>query len=223
MLRNTEVYGLQHRIDMAVQAQLTFLTFRDSIRDRFAEAFPESDTPPERVLRFLYERAVEGKADRLWLRKLREIRGSNEWKAHKAWLRRAIQHTRELSRTLRDGDSRPTSVDDIRKVRSVAQSTAGLLRRLLEIQKWDERLSENAKISYRNSTLKQLRFASDRILRTHCSVLNKTQRAELIALVVETAGLKTEEMPETIARQFRRAQETPKFSARKRRNSKKAS
>ena len=205
MLRKTEVYGLQHRIDKAVQAQITFVKFRDSVRDRFAETFPEIDIPSERVLQFLYERAVEAKADRLWLRKLRQIKRSNEWKGHEAWLRRAIRQTRELSRTLTDADGRPMSVNDAAKVRSVAQSTAGLLRRLLEIQKWDEQLSEYAKKSYRSSTLKQLRFTSNRILGKHCPALNKTQCAELIALVVETAGLKSEEMPEAIARQFRRA------------------
>ncbi len=204
ILWKTEVYGLQHWIDKAVRAQITFAKFRDTIRERFAEARPESDVPADSVLQSLYERAVEAKTDRLWLAGVRQINRSNEWKAHRDWLDKVIKRTRELEKVLGKGDSRPMSDSDARMVRSVAQSTNGLLGRLLEIQKWDQHLSDWAKVKNRSSSLRQLRFASDRILERNCPRLNKIQRAELGALVIEAAALRTEEMPEAVARQLRR-------------------
>jgi len=86
----------------------------------------------------------------------------------------------------------------------VAQSTEALLARLLEIQSWDQRLSDMANVRNWNSSLRQLRFASDRILQANCPALNKTQRVELIILVIEAAGLRDEESLEAVARQLRR-------------------
>jgi hypothetical protein len=203
-LRNTEVYGLLQRIEKAVRARVTFAKFRDSIRERFATTRPESEVPADSVLQLIYERAVEAKVDRLWLRRLQQIYRSSEWKTHRDWLDKSIKLTRELTKILRQGDSRPISSNDARKIESAAQSIEGLQRRLLGIQKWDQHLAAWAKVSYRNLSLKQLRLATDRILMKKCPSLNQTERAELIALVVETAGLKTEEMPEAVARQLRR-------------------
>jgi hypothetical protein len=200
ILRETEVFGRVHQIDERFRSKTTFENFKRYIADGL---LPGIELPDDRILGYLYERAIDAKTDRAWVRAIQKIARSKSWKEYMKWLDDTTSRARELVLILKTKPQRLPGRDK-QQAKSLAQSLEDFRSRLLEIHRLERRASQIKEVSNKNASLKRARDGMDRTLRTNCPDLNGIQRAEVIAQAVEAIGLKKEDTRDATIRQLSR-------------------
>jgi hypothetical protein len=198
-LRETFLFGLLNRMNQGLRARTPFEKFKKYI----ANELPGVELPDDKTLSYLYERAFDANADRRWVKAMQKIAKSTSWKAHMDWLHDATEVARQLVVLLETSD-RLLPRRDAQQARFVAQSVERLRCRLLEIYGLDKRGGAIAKARNWNSALRQARKGMSRALQTGPGSLNDAQRADVIRLAVEIAGLKPQDTIEAVVRQLHR-------------------
>jgi hypothetical protein len=206
ILWETALFGLLYRINQGLRSRTPFEEFKKYI----AKGLPPGiELPGDKTLDHLYERATDANADRVWIRAIHKIAKSKSWKEHMDRLDAAIIPAQQLVLILKTND-RLLPKRDAQQAKLVARSVERLRGRFCEIRRWDKRLDQVSKTRNWNAALLQARVAMDRILQRDCSRLNQAQRADLIRLAVEAAGLKEVETMDAVARQLSRVRERKK-------------
>jgi hypothetical protein len=204
ILRETYLFGLNHRIYEGLRARTPFEEFSNSVAEAFKAAYPEIDAPDGRTLRHLYERAFDASSDQWWFRAVKGIARSIAWKNHQRWLGEVIKLAGILAGTLDTVDARLVRSRDVRWARSLSKSIERFRLRMVETHGFDKRLDDVAKLRNEKALLRQTRIGMNRTLLRNCPKLNAGQRVELIRLSTELATLKIVDTTDAVARQLHR-------------------
>jgi hypothetical protein len=202
-LQETALFGLLHRIDRGLRAQKPFGEFKQYLAEQYEGVDANAELPEDKTLRDLYERAIDARTDRAWVKATRGTAKAKRFKDHLKWLKQTVSIADELISVLKSGD-RLLLKRDARQVKLTARRVERLRHRLHEIHRWGMRFNEVAKTRNWNSALRQARDGMDRTLQKHCPNLNGAQRSEIVLLAVEAAGLKKEDTMDAILRQQNR-------------------
>jgi hypothetical protein len=206
ILRESALFGLLHRIDEGLRSRTPFEQFKQYI----AEGLPRGiELPDDKILGYLYDRAIEARADRAWVTAIPKIARSKSWNAHMDWLDNTIRLAGEFVLIL-DANDRLLPRADALQAKFVAHSVERFQCRLVEIHDVDRRTGQATKIKTNEGALRLARIGMDRTLRKNCPDLNGDRRADVIKLAVEAAGLKEEETTDAIIRQLSRVRRRKK-------------
>jgi hypothetical protein len=200
ILRESALFGLLHRMDQGFRSRKPFERFKKYI----AKGLPPGiELPDDKILGYLYERAIEARADRAWVTAIPKIAKSKSWNAYMHWLDDTIRLAGEFVLILEAHDRLLPRADAL-QAKFVAHSVEHLRCRLLEINDIDGMAGQATKMKTNEAALRLARIGMNRTLQKNCPDLNGIQRAEVIALAVEAAGLKEEDTTGAVSRQLSR-------------------
>jgi hypothetical protein len=206
ILRESALFGLLHRIDEGLRSRTPFERFKKDIADGL---LPGVELPDDKILGYLYDRAIEARADRAWVTAIPKIAKAESWKAHMHWLEDTTRLARKFLLSLETNDRLLPRADAL-QAKFVAHSVERFQCRLVEIHDVDRRTGQATKIKTNEGALRLARIGMDRTLRKNCPDLNGDRRADVIKLAVEAAGLKEEETTDAIIRQLSRVRRRKK-------------
>lgn len=200
ILRESALFGLLHRMDQGFRSRTPFEQFKEYIANGLP---PGIELPDDKILSYLYERAIEARADSAWVTEIPKIVKSKSWKAHMDWLDDTIRLAGEFVPILEAKDRLLPRADAL-QAKFVAQSVERLRCRLLEIHDIDKGTRQATKMKTEEAALRLARVGMNRTLQKNCPDLNGDQRADVIKLAAEAIGLKKEDTTGAIIRQLSR-------------------
>jgi hypothetical protein len=122
ILRESALFGLLYRMDQDFRSSKPFEQFKQYI----AEGLPPGiELPDDKILGYLYERAIEARADTAWVTEIPRMTKSKSWKAHMDWLNDTTSLARKFLLSLETNDRLLPSADAL-QAKFVAQSVERL-------------------------------------------------------------------------------------------------
>jgi hypothetical protein len=195
-LWETVPFGVLHWVDQRVRTRVAFKSFQDQVEETIdAEHIPPVEG---KVIEYLYERALDARAELVWVPILQRIRKSSSWKSHQTGMERTIRAARQLEECAKQIDHRFLLPRVNRTVSHIGTVCSRLTNTLAEIQSWNKRMELISRLNNKNEVLRSVRRAMNRTLKKYCPALSQKERACLVRVAVEAGKLKSEETIDAI-------------------------
>ena len=203
------VFRLQQQIEKQIRQETPPAQFKEAVKRLYIKYFPHSKEPGDKVLDFIYERAVDAAVSYRHARECDVESGRRGWKKHRQWTRAVTDLVELLEERLKAADPERVSSTVLAEIEKALPRLDQLEGALREMSRFDDRLPQFVEFSNKNLVVTETQTSLRRMLAKYRSDLPQDARSALIVIAMQAIGLgqvrkNQSKSPITIVRNLRR-------------------